>query len=78
MVQEYVESTSTVDRTFVNRLTTGFINEYQERRNDGYEGDSLFEALRMFSAQGRLDVRNQCAGLAVLVYLFERCEVFEH
>ena len=77
-VQEYVESTSTVDRTFVNRLTTGFINEYQERRNDGYEGDSLFEALRMFSAQGRLDVRNQCAGLAVLVYLFERCEVFEH
>ena len=76
-VQQYVEAMSSIDRSFVDRLTSGFVNEYHQRRLAGLEGDSLFEEMRMFSAQGNLEIRNQCAGLAVLVYLFERCEVFE-
>ena len=76
-VQDFVESMSGLDRTFIARLTSGFVNEYQLQRQDGLEGDSLFEAMRMFSAQGTSDLRYQSAGLAVLVYLFERCEVFE-
>ena len=76
-VQQYVEAMGSIDRTFVDRLISGFIDEYREHRQTGLEGDSLFEEMFVFSAQGRSDIRLQCAGLAVLVYLFERCEVFE-
>ena len=76
-VQRFVEQMSGIDRTFVARLRSGFANEYQRNIQDGLAGDSLFEAMRMFSSQGKTHIRFQSAGLAVLVYLFERCEVFE-
>ena len=76
-VQQFVETMSGLDGTFVPRLISGFVNEYQRNIQGGLEGDSLFEAMRIFSAQGRTNMRHQSAGLAVLVYLFERCEVFE-
>ena len=76
-VQQFVEQMSGIDSTFPGRLTSGFVNEYRQQRQDGLEGDSLFEAMRVFSTQRRSAIRNQSAGLAVLVYLFDRCEVFE-
>ena len=76
-VQQFVETMSGIDHTFVARLTSGFVNEYRKHKRDGLEGDSMFGALSVFSAQGRSDILYQSAGLAVLVYLFERCEVFE-
>ena len=76
-VEEFVKGMSSLDSSFVGRLTSGFVNEYQKRKDDGLDGDALFEAMRLFSAQGNLDISYQSAGLAVLVYLFERCEVFE-
>lgn len=76
-VQEFVKTMSGIDNTFVRRLTSGFVAEYHNHRRAGLKGDSLFEAMRLFSAQGKSDIRFQAAGLAVLVYLFERCEVFE-
>ena len=76
-VEQFVEGMSGLDRTFVGRLTSGFIAEYQRLIGEGLEGDSLFEAMRLFSGQGRPQIQYQSAGLAVLVYLFERCEVFE-
>ena len=76
-VENYVEATGSIDRTFVSRLTSGFINEYQQQIQAGLEGDALFAEMFRFSAQGRTDFQHQSAGLAVLAYLFERCEVFE-
>ena len=76
-VQLFVETMSGLDSTFIGRLTSGFVNEYQRNVQNGLDGDSLFEAMRLFSAQRRSNIRHQCAGLAVLIYLFERCEVFE-
>ena len=76
-VEQFVERMSGIDGTFIGRLTSGFVDEYQLRVHEGLEGDSLFEAMRLFSAQGRTEIQYQSAGLAVLVYLFERCEVFE-
>ena len=76
-VQDYVETTGSRDRTFVMRLTSGFIGEYQQQRQAGLQGDALFAAMFRFSTQGRTEFQYQSAGLAVLVYLFERCEVFE-
>ena len=77
LVQRYVETTGSVDRTFVGRLITGFITEYQQQNQAGLQGDALFAEMFRFSVQGRTDLQHQSAGLAVLVYLFERCEVFE-
>ena len=76
-VEDYVVTTGSVDRTFVARLTSGFIGEYQQQRLAGLQGDALFAAMFQFSTQRRTEFQYQCAGLAVLVYLFERCEVFE-
>ena len=76
-VESYVEATGSIDRTFVSRLTSGFITEYQQQTQAGLQGDALFAAMFRFSVQGRTDFQHQSAGLAVLAYLFERCEVFE-
>lgn len=76
-VRKFVETMGSLDRTFVGRLTTGFIDQYQHNREEGLQGDSLFAAMFRFSTQGRTELIHQSAGLAVLIYLFERCEVFE-
>jgi hypothetical protein len=47
-------------------------------KNEGVEGDILFDELHMFSSMDSNSFEYQAAGLAVLVYLFEKCEVFEH
>ena len=59
------------------RIIQGFSEEYKQLSSDGIEGDALFTKLRLFSAQGHTDFKYQSAGLAVLTYLFERCDVFE-
>ena len=77
LVKHYVETTSSLDRTFVPRLTSGFIDHYQQQTQAGLQGDALFAEMFRFSAQGRSEYQYQSAGLAVLVYLYESCEVFE-
>lgn len=77
-VSDFVKRMSLIDETFIGRLTNGFIDEYQRQRQAGLEGDALFEAMRLFSFQGLYGYQYQSAGLAVLVYLFEICDVFEH
>ena len=77
LVKHYVETTSSLDRTFVPRLTSGSIDHYQQQTQAGLQGDALFAEMFRFSAQGRSEYQYQSAGLAVLVYLFESCEVFE-
>jgi len=66
------------DIEFSDRLKAGFVNEYSKLKNiDGFMGDDLFDALLDFASGGSIDFKQKAAGLAVLVYLFEKCEVFE-
>lgn len=76
-VEDFVEHVSLMDHQFPERLKAGFLSEYIRLRNAGFEGDSLFESLREFACSGNRDFQQQAAGLAVLVYLFQKCEVFE-
>ncbi|MHC9539257.1 MAG: HNH endonuclease [Vulcanimicrobiota bacterium] len=76
-VHNYLQHTAIVDSQFPERLKAGFVNEYKRLRNEGIFGDALFESLRFFSTGGSADFTRQAAGLAVLAYLFECCEVFE-
>lgn len=76
-VSSYVQYMSRIDPDFPERLKTGFVTEYERLRANGLLGDALFESLRDFSAGGSSEFKRQAAGLAVLVYLFELCEIFE-
>ena len=75
-VQQFLVEMAKLDDEFPERLRAGFVRRYQEHLAEGVEGDALFVALRSFAA-GDGSFRKQAAGLAVLVYLFETCEVFE-
>jgi hypothetical protein len=65
------------DIQFAERLRAGFINKYRELKYKGVEGDALFYALRDFASNSSPDFKYITAGLSVLTYFFELCEVFE-
>ncbi len=77
VVQHYVDSQVRFVPAFPERLRHGFLDKYNQLHADGLRGDDLFDALRSFAAGDPSDFNRSAAGLAVLVYLFEKCEVFE-
>jgi hypothetical protein len=67
-----------IDIDFGKRLKQGFVAEYERLRNEEkIEGDDLFFSLLDFASSKSNDFTKRAAGLTVLVYLFEKCEVFE-
>lgn len=62
---------------FSNRLSRGFKDQYDDLKSEGLNGDEIFESLFDFATNGSPDFDRQTAGLSVLSYLFEKCEVFE-
>lgn len=76
-VHNFVQQFALVDADFPERLKAAFVSEYDRLRREGVAGDLLFESMRQFACAGTSDFRRQAAGLAVLSYLFECCEVFE-
>ncbi|MFA6269528.1 MAG: hypothetical protein WCW13_04700 [archaeon] len=66
------------DLAFAEKLKNGFISEYNQLKNiDKFYGDELFNALIEFAANGNPEFVYRAAGATVVVYLFEKCEVFE-
>ncbi len=76
-VRRFMEQESVVDADFPERLKAGFLEEYYRLRKTGYTGDVLFDLMCEFAQRGMKKQSERSAGLAVLIYLFERCEVFE-
>jgi hypothetical protein len=76
-VEQYIGECGQEEPTFPERLKAGFLQEYWRLRHDGLDGDELFETLRAFASGGTGNLSLQAAGVAVLVYLFDKCEVFE-
>ena len=62
---------------FGDQLKQGFVTEYDRLRNENLSGDYLFDTLLGFASGNSNEFKKNAAGLAVLVYLFEKCEVFE-
>jgi len=77
MVSGYLQKMSIFDPDFPERLKSGFLMAYQGFRAQNLDDDALFEAMMAFAGKGSHEFKRQAAGLAVLVYLFESCEVFE-
>ena len=76
-VGQFVEHNALLRPDFPEKLKSGFLTEYQRLSTQGIKGDELFECLRKFSSGYSSDFRREAAGLAVLSYLFEKCEVFD-
>jgi hypothetical protein len=76
-VGAYIQAVEGVDSSFGNRLTEGFVDTYNSFRDRGLDGDELFFAMHSFSAQESTQFDRQAAGLSVVTYLFEKCELFE-
>ncbi|MBF0135682.1 MAG: hypothetical protein H7833_02885 [Magnetococcus sp. DMHC-1] len=76
-VSGYLQNMSTFDPDFPERLKSGFLTAYQGFQAQNLDDDALFEALLEFASGGDMAFKRRAAGLAVLVYLFESCEVFE-
>lgn len=66
------------DIEFGGRLSQRFVMEYERlKESEMMSGDELFDGLLDFASAGTTDFKQRAAGLTVLVYLFEKCEVFE-
>lgn len=76
-VKSFVTMMAQADAGFPEKLKAGFLEEYYRLRNAGHRGDVLFDFMCRFAQRGFKEQGKKSAGLAVLIYLFEACEVFE-
>jgi hypothetical protein len=77
LVKSYIEQETDIDPEFPERLKAGFLKKYYAFVHMGLKGTELFYSMCEFAQAGLRDIVKRTAGLAVLMYLFEACEVFE-
>ncbi len=76
-VNSFVNTYAAFNSSFPEKLKAGFIQEHNRLISAGVNGDALFDALCKFSSGNSTDIKLVSAGLAVLSYLFWKCEVFD-
>lgn len=74
LVGDYIDKNP--DPEFGERLRQGFINEYKKLKEE-LDGDNLFYALLDFACGNSSSFKEKAAGLTVLCYFFEKCDIFE-
>lgn len=77
LVGDFVQNEALIDSDYPERLKAGFLEEYFRLWREGHRADELFDLMCEFSQRGLKGQSQRSAGLAVLVYLFEKCDVFE-
>ena len=65
------------DPSFATRLTNIMAQKYQELKPQGLDTDEIFYELWDYASGGQSDFAYKAAGLGILTYFFEKCEVFE-
>lgn len=75
-VRAFLSSMSQIDQYYPERLKKGFQQKYSELQ-EKFAGDELFFELFNFASLKKNDFMCRSAGLAVLVYLFQVCDIFE-
>ncbi len=74
-VKDYLNENPDFD--FAGRLRNGFVQKYLELKQGGLTGDELFYELWNFASINSGDFKIRAAGLKILTYFFEICEVFD-
>ncbi len=76
LVQDYISQS--LDSEFGEKLKQGFIAEYCRLISDEkLQGDDIFDSFLDFASNSSSDFKSRAAGLAVLTYFFEQCDIFE-
>lgn len=76
LVEQYFETHP--NPTFGEEIAVAFRERYAHLKAEGRTADSIFTALQEFAGGStRGDAEHEAAILAVLSYLFERCDIFE-
>ena len=65
------------DPLFATQLTNIMAQKDQELKARGIDNDEIFDELWDFASGKRSDFSYKAAGLGILTYFFEKCEVFE-
>jgi len=77
-VRHFIENNAKINfPDLPERLKASLNAEYNKLIRSGIRGDDLFNSLYSFSHQNNPKSSRQLAGLAVLCYFFETCDVFE-
>ena len=65
------------DATLANRLTNAMATKYNALKIEGMDSISIFDELWSYASGDNEDYKYKSAGLGILSYFFEKCEVFE-
>lgn len=76
-VKRYIESMDLATPYYSDKIRQVFINRYLELKGKESDPDTIFYGLLSSIEGDSADFGKHAAALAVLTYLFERCEVFE-
>jgi len=76
-VEIFIINHSKIDTKFAEKLLAPLLKQYDMLKADGLNSDLIFNDLIQFACGNSLDFSKQSAGLALIVYFFERCEIFE-
>ncbi len=76
-VRTYVADRAKLDEKYPERLLQPLLDIFSDFKADNLRGDDIFVPLWQFASGYSLDFNYKVAGLAVLMYFFLRCELFE-
>ena len=76
-VKGHIDDLSKFDYGFPERLLTPLLTRYNYLKVDGQNGNFIFDNLRQFAGGHSTDFSMQAAALAVTVYFFHTCDLFE-
>lgn len=65
------------DPSFATQLTNIIAQKYQELKKQALDNEDIFYELWNFASGNMDDFSYKAAGLGILTYFFEKCEVFE-
>ena len=65
------------DPSFATQLTNIMAQKYQELKSQRMDNYEIFDELWTFASGNNSDFSYKAAGLGILTYFFEKCEVFE-
>lgn len=76
-VEDFLESILPRIPDFADKLKHTLANKYKYLVDEKITGDDLFNEMQGFCSSYSHNFNQMSAGLAILVYFFEKCEVFE-
>lgn len=74
-LEEYLNKN--LDTSFAARLRNIFVAEYNRLKNEGLSADEIFYKLLEFASGYKSDFSTQAAGLTIIAYYFNVCDIFE-